>query len=152
MKILESRGSGDDGTVPSWICPECDRRFGKRNQSHECAPAMSLDAYFTTGPERERPIFEAVRNHVESLGPVHIEPVSVGIFLKRARTFAELRPMVRWVALSFTLSRTVEHPRIARTIRTSGARTFYVVRLRDPVDVDNDVRDWLTQAYLESPA
>src|SRR5262245_45761165 len=106
---------------------------------------MSLEEYFATGPDRERPIFEAVRDHVESLGPGHIEPVSVGIFLKRARTFAELRPMVKWVALSFSLSRTVEHPKIARTIRGNGRRTYYYVRLREPDDVDDDVRDWLTE-------
>ncbi|MEQ7126795.1 DUF5655 domain-containing protein [Actinopolymorpha sp. B11F2] len=134
-----------------WTCPECERRFGRRNQSHECAPAMSLEEYFSTGPDRERPIFEAVRHHVESLGPVHVEPVSVGIFLKRTRTFAELRPMTRWIALSFTLSHTVDHPRISRTIRGTGSRTFHVVRLHQPEDVDDDVRGWLTEAYFASP-
>ncbi len=137
--------------MPSWTCPQCHRQFGRRNQSHECAPAMSLEEYFATGPERERPIFEAVRTHVESLGPVHIEPVSVGIFLKRARTFAELRPMVRWVALSFAVSRTLDHPKIARTVRGSGSRTYYVVNLRTAEDVDDDVCDWLSEAYFESP-
>jgi hypothetical protein len=41
---------------------------------------MSVDEYFSTGPAHERPIFEAVMRHVNSLGPVHVEPVSVGIF------------------------------------------------------------------------
>ena len=58
---------------------------------------MSEAEYFATGPVHERPVFEAVMAHVETLGPVHVEFVSVGIFLKRARTFAELRPMERWV-------------------------------------------------------
>jgi hypothetical protein len=36
-----------------------------------CAPALTIDEYFATGPvERERPIFEAVRDHLESVGPV----------------------------------------------------------------------------------
>jgi hypothetical protein len=39
---------------------------------------MGLEEYFTTGPPRERPIFEAVLAHVETLGPVTVEPVSVG--------------------------------------------------------------------------
>ena len=43
---------------------------------------MTLEAYFAAdGPERERPIFEAVLAFAESLGPVLVEPVSVGIFL-----------------------------------------------------------------------
>jgi Domain of unknown function (DUF5655) len=112
---------------------------------------MSLAEYFATGPERERPIFETVLEHLESVGEVHVEPVSVGIFLKRSRTFAELRPMTRWVALSFTLPAVVEDPRISRRVAVSGNRTWYVVRLREPEDVDDRVRAWLTEAYLSSP-
>ena len=75
----------------AWDCPECGRRFARRGQGHECAPAMSIEEYFATGPERERPIFDAVMAHLDTVGPVHVEPVSVGIFLKRAQTFAQLR-------------------------------------------------------------
>jgi hypothetical protein len=135
-----------------WVCPACGRQFGRRNQSHECAPAMSLDEYFSTGPERERPIFDAVMERLVSIGPVHVEPVSVGIFLKRARTFAELRPMVKWVALSFGLSRTVDDPRIARKMKGSGTRVYHVVNLRDASEVDDQVAGWLAESYLDSPS
>ncbi len=60
-----------------------------------------LDEYFATGHAREQQIFETVMAHLDTVGPVHVEPVSVGIFLKRSQSFAELRPMLRWVALSF---------------------------------------------------
>lgn len=112
---------------------------------------MSLDEYFATGPERERPIFDAVMAHVTTLGPVHVEPVSVGLFLKRSRTFAELRPMTRWVALSFSLDRIEDDPRISRRIKGSAHRTFHVVNLRQASQVDDAVCGWLTEAYLDSP-
>ena len=136
--------------MTAWVCPECGRQFGRHKQSHECAPAMSLEDYFATGPAHERPIFDAVMAHIETLGPVHVEPVSVGIFIKRPRKFAELRPKQKWVALSFVLSRTVDHPKIARKMQGSAARTHHVVNLRSPADVDDDVRGWLTESYLES--
>ena len=100
----------------------CHRRFNRVRQSHECAPAMTLEAYFSTGHERERHIFDAVMAHLEGVGPVHVEPVSVGIFLKRARAFAELRPMTRWVALSFSLPRPMAHPRITKKVVPSAQR------------------------------
>jgi Domain of unknown function (DUF5655) len=137
--------------MPSWTCPRCHRQFGRRHQSHECAPAMTLDEYFSTGPDRERPIFDAVMAHVSSIGPVHVEPVSVGIFLKRSQTFAELRPMTKWVALSFSLNRVEPDTRITRRVKGSTNRTFHVVRLRGASDVDHAVCAWLTEAYLESP-
>ena len=133
-----------------WQCPECGRQFGRNRQSHECAPAMSLDEYFSTGPPHERPIFDAVMAHVDTLGPVHVEPVSVGIFLKCPRKFAELRPKQKWVALAFVLSHDLDHPKIARTMRSSPSRMHHVVNLRSVDDVDADVCGWLTESYLES--
>jgi hypothetical protein len=109
---------------------------------------MTLDEYFSTGPERERPIYEAVMAHLVTLGEVHVEPVSVGIFVKKSGSFIELRPRQRWVALSFVLTRRLEHPKVARKPITVGGRTYHVVNLRGPGDVDEDVRGWLTESYL----
>jgi hypothetical protein len=108
---------------------------------------MTLEEYFATGPARERPIVEAVLAHLRSVGPVHVEPVSVGVLLKRDTTFAELRPMVRWIALWFALPREVDDRRIARRVGASASRTYYVVNLRDVADLDETVRGWLTEAY-----
>lgn len=137
--------------MSSWTCPQCSRRFRRRGQSHECAPALTLEEYFSTGPQRERPIFEAVMAHLRTVGPVHVEPVSVGIFIKKSGSFVELRPMQRWVALSFTLPRRLRHPKITRKPITVGDRTYHVVNLRGPEDVDDDVRGWLTESYLATP-
>lgn len=110
--------------VPGWTCPSCRRLFRRARQAHECSPAMSLAEYVSTGPQHERPIFEAVMAHLETLGPVHVEPVSVGIFLKRVQTFAQLRPKDHWVAMSFSLPRKVEHERIVRKVSsTTGGTT-----------------------------
>ena len=134
-----------------WTCPGCQRRFRRANQSHDCAPAMSLDEYFSTGPAHERPIYEAVMRHLDTVGPVHVEPVSVGIFLKRAQTFAQLRPKDRWVALSFSLPRRVQHERIIRKVEQYHGRHWHVANLRTPDDLDDDLRGWLSEAYLSSP-
>jgi hypothetical protein len=112
---------------------------------------MSLEEYFSTGPERERPIFTAVMRHLSTVGPVHVEPVSVGIFLKRARGFAELRPRRDWVALSFSLPYRAQHPRIVRKVQAYGNAYFHVVNLRTPDDLDAQILGWLTEAYLQSP-
>ncbi len=112
---------------------------------------MSLEEYFSTGPAHERPIFEAVMHHLDSLGPVHVEPLSVGIFLKRAQTFAQLRPMDRWVAFSFSLPRVVQHRTITRKVIAYHGRYHHVANLRSPDDFDDQLRAWLSEAYLSSP-
>ena len=137
--------------MPAWTCPDCGRRFARANQGHECSPAMSLEEYFSTGPEHERPVFEAVMAHLATVGPVYVEPVSVGIFLKRdGRTFTQLRPMIRWVAISFGLRRKVDHPTITRKVVPYHGRYFHIANVRSPSDLDDDLRSFLTEAYLDT--
>src|SRR6185436_7307106 len=98
---------------------------------------MSIDAYFATGSTIERPIYEAVFAHLDSLGPLYVEFVSVGIFFKRLRTFAELRPARERVVLSVLLSRKLQHPRISRMLKASaGLRYAYFFNVHAAEDVD----------------
>ena len=131
-----------------WSCPACGREFGKK-RAHVCAPSVSVDGYFASRPPHEREIFEALREHIESLGPVIVEAVGVGIFFKTTRNIAELRPKSRWMDLSFGLNRRLQHQRISRTIPTNGPRTHHALRITSPEDIDDDVRSWLTEAYFE---
>ena len=112
---------------------------------------MSLDEYFATGPPHERPVFDVVNAHLETLGPLHVEPLSVGIYFKRARTFATLQPMRRWVALGFLLPRVETSPRIARKVVPTGSAHWHVVNLAAAGEFDDTVRGWLTESYLAAP-
>ena len=77
------RFHGQYGGGVSWTCPQCQRQFARNGQGHECSPAMTLQDYFSTGPPFERPIFDAVMDHLRTLGEPFLEPVSVGVFVKR---------------------------------------------------------------------
>ena len=109
---------------------------------------MSLEEYLAGGPPHERPVVEAVLAHVTGLGPLHIEPVSVGIFLKRVGKFAELRPMRRWEALSFALERPVRHPTIVRKVVPWAGAYHHVANLSRPAQFDATLAGYLTEAYL----
>lgn len=133
--------------MTGWECPSCGRRFARARQRHECTPAITLDEYFATGPPHERPVFEAVHAFLASLGPIVVEPVSVGIFIRKSGSFVELRPKTKWVALCFPLERRVVHPQIARQPIDAGRRTYHYVNLRSPADLTPDVRSWLAESY-----
>jgi hypothetical protein len=147
----------------SWDCPDCGRRFARRGQGHECAPAMTIEDYFSTGPGFERPVFDAVMAGLADAGladagpaatssdPVHVEAVSVGIFLKRASTFAELRPMTKWVAVGFGLRREARHPLITRKRVAYGDRFWHVANVASAADVDEALIDLLVEAYHQAP-
>jgi hypothetical protein len=126
--------------------------FGRAGQSHDCAPGLTLEEYFATGPSHERPIFDVVMAYLETLGPVHTDIVSVGIFLKNPRKFAELRPKDRWVAISFALRRRAAHPTITRKVIEYGARFWHVANVPTADEVDADLLALLAEAYHDEPA
>lgn len=138
------------GVVVAWTCSECGRLFGRSRQSHECSPGLSLDEYFSTGPSHERPVFDAVMEHLALVGPVHVDVVSVGIFLKNPRKFAELRPKQRWVAVSFSLSRRAPHRTITRKIVQHHGKFWHVANVTSPEDLDDALCELLAEAYEEA--
>ena len=73
--------------------PECGRSFGRVGQSHTCVPAGSLEASFAGRPAWYREAFDRVEAHLRGSAEVVVEPVQVGVFFKRSRSFAEIRPM-----------------------------------------------------------
>ena len=134
--------------VSRWRCPDCSREFGRTRQQHDCAPGLTLEEYFATGPPHERPVFEAVHAHLAQYDDLYVEPLAVGIFFKRRRTFAQLRPMRRWVQLSMLLPRKVDDPRISRKVVDTGSSFYHVLNIAGPEQVDETVRGWLDEAYL----
>ncbi len=110
---------------------------------------MSLDDYFATGPPFERPIFEAVIAVVNELGAIHVEPVSVGIFLKAPRKFLELRPAQKWVQVSFSLRRTARHPLITRKVLPHGGKFWHVANVASVDQLDEALFDLIKEAYGE---
>ena len=131
-----------------WTCPECEREFGRANRPHTCVPGCTVDDVFAGRPPVQRAIFDVLLAHLADLGPVHVDAVTVGVFLKRDEKLAEVRPMARSLSLRFVLRREVADPRLTRRLRISRDRVVHVLQLTDPADVDDLVCGWLTEAYL----
>ena len=139
--------------MADWTCPECGRPFGRAKQTHMCAPGLTLDEFFADSHERERPIFDAVRSHLDELGPFDLDPVQVGILFKNGPVFAELRPKKRSMALSFMLPIKLDSPRLSRKVLEAGNKGnkfYHVINIEQAAEIDDQIRDWLTEAYLDA--
>jgi hypothetical protein len=108
---------------------------------------MAVEEYFATGPPHERPVFEAVMACLAEAGPVHVDAVSVGIFLKNPRKFAELRPMQRWVSVAFSLRREARHRTIVRKVVQYGNHYWHIANVAQPSDLDEGLAELLVEAY-----
>jgi hypothetical protein len=112
-----------------------------------CVPGGGLDEPFAGRPSEQRQAYDRVIRHLRSLGPLHEDAVSVGVFLKASRTVAEARPRARGLALVLWLPRRVEDPRITRVLAVRGRRVAHQLVLRTAADVDEVVLGWLDEAY-----
>lgn len=119
-------------------------------QAHVCVPGCTVDELFAARPQVQREIYDRLIKHVESLGEVHIDAVSVGVFVKSDRTVAEIRPKARSLELWLNLPHALDHPRVSRALKASQGRVANVVRLTNVSDVDDQIRDWLVAAYDEA--
>ena len=133
-----------------WVCPQCEREFDRTRQAHTCVPGNTIDETFAGARACQRPICDTVIAFVETLGPVHVDAVGVGVFLKHQSTFVELRPMARALSVNLVLPRVLEHARVARRMPASADRCVHCVRVADVADVDEQLREWLTEAYVSS--
>jgi hypothetical protein len=136
----------------AWTCPECGRSFGRRDQPHSCVPAANLAAWLAGRPRYVGEVVEAVRSYVEGLGDdVRLEATKAALMVKRARTFAEVKPRRDRTEVAFILGRRLDDPRIVRTLDLTRTRIVHVVDCHKAADLDSDVRSWLREAYEDSP-
>jgi len=129
-----------------WQCPECERRFANRNQSHACG-RYDLEHHFAGKPPEVRALFDAVVAEVRALGPVAVLPEKTRIAFQVRMSFAQLTPRRRWIDGHVVLARRLESPRF-RSVQTFSPRNhLHTFRLSSLADVDDELRAWLAEAY-----
>ena len=108
---------------------------------------ITVDDLLARHPRWVSEIYRAVIEHLRTLGPPHEDAVNVGIFLKSDRKIAEFRPRVRSVLFSLYLPYELSDPRIARTLPVAADRIVHMINLTSVDQVDDQLRDWLTETY-----
>jgi len=132
----------------AWTCPACGRSFGRRDQPHSCVPAADLDDWLAGRSAAVAAVVHAVRACVEQLGDdVTLEATKAAVMVKRARTFAEVKPHRASTEVSFIVSRRIDDPRVVRTLDLTRTRIVHVVDVTGAAAVDIQLRGWLAEAY-----
>ena len=132
-----------------WRCPSCGREFDRPRQAHVCQPGIEVDDVFVGRPPWQHQAYEALVEPLRDLGDLHEDAVGVGVFLKRQRKLAEIRPMTTRLRVLAFLPGTIPSPVVVR--RTPlGDRVLHVVDLRSTADVDGEVADLMLEAWEDA--
>jgi hypothetical protein len=134
-------------SAPLWKCPDCNRTFANRNQTHTCAGLRDLDSHFVGKAPEVRAMFDAVVAAIKKSGPVEVLSEKTRIAFHVRMSFAQLTPRRNWIDGHVVLARRLENPRF-RSIQTFSPRNHvHVFRLEKPGDIDAEFKSWLAEAY-----
>ena len=138
--------ASDAARTPLWRCPQCNRRFANRNQTHTCG-LHDLDHHFARRDPLVRELYDIVVAAVRAIGPVIILPEKTRIAFQVRMSFAQVSPRSRWLDGHVVLARRLEHPRFRRIETISPRNHVHHFRLSSPGDVDETFIAWLREAY-----
>lgn len=130
-----------------WRCPECNRTFANRNQSHACARLGELERHFARAAPAVRATFDCILAAVRNQGPVEVLPEKTRIALHVRMSFAAIMPRRHWLAGHLVLARRIDSPRFLRVQTVSVRNVVHVFRLACPAEVDQEFTAWLAEAY-----
>ena len=129
------------------------------NNPFELAAEQMNDALvdFFAGFPDSRPIFDAVRAALDSLGPVEMRVTRSQIAFRRRVAFAWVWVPDRYLhgghaplVLSVALRRRDGSPRWKETVEPAPGRFMHHLELFALDDIDDDIRGWLAEAWAAS--
>lgn len=135
--------------MPRWRCPSCHRQFDRARQAHVCAPGVEVGDVFSGRPAWQLQAYEALAGPLRRLGDLHEDAVGVGVFLKRQRKLAEVRPLATMVKVLAFLPASAPSPAVVRRAPL-GDRVLHVVNLHRVDDVDRALADLLLEAWEDA--
>lgn len=114
---------------------------------------MSTPEQFFTGSPTGLALYRVVADAISSIGPFDVRVTKSQIAFRRRKGFAFVWRPHEYVnsdvpaVLSFGMPREVHSPRIKEVVHPAPRVWMHHIELRDPSQVDAEVRGWLAAAY-----
>lgn len=117
---------------------------------------MTLDEFFA-GREESRLIFEAVREAVTQAGPADLRVTKSQVAFRHRVGFASVWLPAMYLpksdvplVLTVGLRRHDTSSRWKQVVEPAPGRFTHHLELREPSDIDDEVRGWLREAWADS--
>lgn len=117
---------------------------------------MELEDFFR-GHEGSRGIFEAVRQAIEGLQPTVMSITKSQVAFRHRKAFAWVWIPDKYLhgkhaplVLSLALRRRDPSPRWKQVVEPAPGRFMHHLELNSPTDLDDDVLQWLREAWAEA--
>ena len=117
-----------------------------------CSAGLTVEAFLADAPSFVPPVFHAVHGHQQSVdyqvgGDLIVDPLAKKVLFKNGPTFCILDVKTKWVAIGFSLRRSLQTGRLSRKTSDNGGRYYHVINVTDPASIDEEFCEWLAEAY-----
>ena len=118
---------------------------------------MTTPERFFSGKPLSKKLYETIRREVEALGPVGIRVSKSQIAFRRGSNFAlvwmpdqYLKGQTAPLVLTLSLPSQDSSPRWKEIVEPAPGRFTHHLELYETADIDEEVREWLRQAWQEA--
>ena len=111
---------------------------------------FTINDHFYGKQEVVRETYDELLRKLRTSGPLVEEPKKMSIHLIRTTTLAGVKIRPNYLILTFKSDRSLESPRIRSIQRVSRNSYHLKMKLKSPSDVNDEVMNWLGNAYALS--
>ncbi len=132
-----------------WTCPECNRSFRNKSQSHSCLNKGIEELFANTAPQVKEICMSLVKE-TEALDGIKITSVKNAILFAVKSNFFVLKPQKLHVNIEFLLKEALDEFPIIKTVKVYGNKIAHFVRIQTLEEVDSQLLNWLHQSYYQN--
>jgi Domain of unknown function (DUF5655) len=111
---------------------------------------FTVSGHFEGKEKTVRQTYDELLKILRNRGPILEAPHKTSIRLIRATTLAGVATRKNYLILTLKSDRMLTSPRIRKTERVSSNRYHLKLKLKSPLDVNEELVGWLNRAYMLS--
>lgn len=124
-----------------WICPTCERTFGKTNQSHMCV-VKTIDDIFMGVADPIVLAFDAIFQVVMTWDPISAGATVKAVVFTNYKAWLVIRPMKKVLDVKFYTDEPVDSDVFAKVTEYKGKYAHHI-RVADESEVTEEIIDLL---------
>lgn len=130
-----------------WTCPQCERAFGRDNQSHMCTGALKDIWEIMEGRSDELLLaFDSLMSALLEWEPCSVGASKHSAIFTNTRAWLIVKPMSRALDLKFYMPAPMEHP-LLHKVHTYRNKHSHHVRVEGEHGLTPELFDLLRAAY-----
>ena len=114
------------------------------------AETYSVSDHFVNKDPSVRALYDQLVSFLRTFGPVEEDPKKTSIHLNRRSALAGVETRKNYFLLNIKSDHPIKSPRVEKAEQVSSKRFHHKVRVSSPEDFDEELKNWLREAYALS--